>query len=564
MPTLTLTPTSVSSRTVLSADRFKVQPEFEKTIYNTLRETNGFHELVITNVPPGWEDFLWEVEEDLPYSPSKDGSKADTFRAESITSVDQQNERFVRNHHPTLSSKKRVWVSESGFGEAVWLVDSPITGSEGVYAGGRPIHYYPWDYWEYIPTGILTPRSPGKYNQHFDRYINPRRLLRPTDLDSLRELFPEAVGVEVLIAGFIVVLFKHVQYVHHAYTQIWPLELAGLRVYFDVARYQLTTTPIESGLGVSADVGGQHDTRAGCLGLKVQLQNGSCAITTVTHGFVHCPGDSTPANMMHLFRMMVDKAKKSLMRYLPVKFGDSDGPFIVPKGVLTNSPVGRDAWLALNNRKLGTITRTYDQPSYIKPYPAGYSHDLSLISDPALPDLVSPPGYPSITGWADYSAALDGQEVYVVCHQTNVGRWRMIKGNLDSTLFTRAAVLGTGYTWNREDKSQNAFLLWHTGAEYAPADGWPGAPLCLGRPSDTAAKAVVFQNFQRPCLLVSQPEVEKQDAMIKAGFLLPQDIKNSTILSGEIENPNKPFNTLPAANWNLGELESQRRSFSAI
>lgn len=66
MPTLALTPSSASSRTVVSADRFEIRPHFEEAIRNTLREAKGFHELVITNVPPGWEHFLWEVEEDLP------------------------------------------------------------------------------------------------------------------------------------------------------------------------------------------------------------------------------------------------------------------------------------------------------------------------------------------------------------------------------------------------------------------------------------------------------------------------------------------------------------------
>jgi hypothetical protein len=66
MATLALIPSSVSSRTVISADRFKSQPQFKEAIHNTLRDAKGFHELVITNVPSGWEDFLWEVEEDLP------------------------------------------------------------------------------------------------------------------------------------------------------------------------------------------------------------------------------------------------------------------------------------------------------------------------------------------------------------------------------------------------------------------------------------------------------------------------------------------------------------------
>jgi hypothetical protein len=184
---------------------------------------------------------------------------------------------------------------------------------------------------------------------------------------------------------------------------------------------------------------------------------------------------------------------------------------------------------------------------------------LCLISDAALPDVCSPPGYPSVQGWADYSAALDGQEVYVVCHHTDVKRWRVITGNLDSTIFKRAAVLGTGYTWDRLAKTQNSFLLWHTGADTSPADGWSGAPLCLGRPSDQAAMAVVFQNFQQGCHLAG-----RSDVLVKAGFLLPPDIKNSTIVSGEKQKKNKPFNTMQAADRDLFELESQRRSFSAI
>ncbi|KAI9370466.1 hypothetical protein BJX61DRAFT_535613 [Aspergillus egyptiacus] len=470
----------------------------------------------------------------------------DTFRAESITCVDQQNEQLVRSHHPSLSSRERVWVSESSFGEPVWLFDSPLTGSESAYAGGRPIHYLPRDHLEHIPSGILTPRSLDKYNQHFDRYINPRRFLRPSDLDCLRELFPEAVGVEVLIAGFMIVLFDTLQQVRLAYSEVWPLELAGLRVFFDVVRYRITVPSIESGLGVSAGTSGEHHARAGCLGLKVQLQDGSSAITTVTHSFVHFPEISTPANMTHSFWTLLDKAKRSLRRYLPARIGEDDGPHILAERGLTNNPVGRDVCLTSSHRRLGTITHTYDQPSRIKPYPAGYNHDLCLIADSALPDVDSPPGYPSITGWADYSAALDGKDVYVVCHRTNAGRWRAIKGNLEPALFQRAAVLGTGYTWDREENTQNAFLLWHTGAEPSPADGWSGAPLCLGRPSDAAAQAVVFQNFQRLCRLEGN-----QEAIIKAGFVLSLDIKMSTILTAEKSDPNRPFNYQWQTGWDI-------------
>ncbi|KAJ5910931.1 uncharacterized protein N7473_000234 [Penicillium subrubescens] len=58
MPNIALTPSSVSSRAVISADRFKTQPQFEE-VFEILF-------LVITNVPSGWKYFLWEVEADLP------------------------------------------------------------------------------------------------------------------------------------------------------------------------------------------------------------------------------------------------------------------------------------------------------------------------------------------------------------------------------------------------------------------------------------------------------------------------------------------------------------------
>ncbi|KAJ5229487.1 hypothetical protein N7489_010195 [Penicillium chrysogenum] len=206
-----------------------------------------------------------------------------------------------------------VSVAESVFGEPVWLVGSPIAPSQSVYAGGRPIHYFPGDQFLGIPGGILTPRSPDRYNEHFDRYINPRRFLTTADLDSLRELFPEAVGVHLLIAGFLIVLFEEEQ---------------------------------------------------------------------------------------HL----------------------------------------------------------------------------------------------------------------------------------------------------------------------APADGTSGAPLCLGRPSDTAALAVVFQNFQQSYLLadVIGQKNTRRHTLVKAGFILPLEIRDSTILSGEVPNSTVPFNTLPARNRGSIEHEHKRRVFSSI
>lgn len=293
-------------------------------------------------------------------SSSKDSSPADAFRAESITHTNKENEQFVRDHHPSLSSQASVFVAESVSGEPVWLIGSPLIASQSVYAGGRPIHYFPGDHFLDIPSGILTPRSPDKYNEHFDRYINPRRFLTPADLDSLRELFPEAVGVHVLIAGFLIILFADKRHVHDAYSEVWPLELAGLRVFFHLTDYSFTTAPVESGTVLKETSEQRINDSAGCLGLKLRLQNGSTAVTSVTHGFVRLPGPGRFGNRLRVFDTLVDKAKRKLQQFLPFKAGEDDRALVMTKETPTdNNPVGKQVSLASSNRMVRSPSQFY-------------------------------------------------------------------------------------------------------------------------------------------------------------------------------------------------------------
>ncbi|KAJ5479948.1 hypothetical protein N7530_005457 [Penicillium desertorum] len=79
----------------------------------------------------------------------------------------------------------------------------------------------------------------------------PKRLLRPADLDSPLELRRETTGNKVLLAGFLIALSRSAQHVqdayicwanptHHRQPEVWPLDLAGLRVFFHVTRDGLT------------------------------------------------------------------------------------------------------------------------------------------------------------------------------------------------------------------------------------------------------------------------------------------------------------------------------------
>lgn len=58
--------------------------------------------------------------------------------------------------------------------------------------------------------GMERP-NPLRYMQlkgdRIPRYINPRRMSTAQDLNQIRIMFPTAIGVRVLIAGFVVVMF---------------------------------------------------------------------------------------------------------------------------------------------------------------------------------------------------------------------------------------------------------------------------------------------------------------------------------------------------------------------
>ena len=96
-----------------------------------------------------------------------------------------------------------------------------------------------------------------------------------------------------------------------------------------------------------------------------------------------------------------------------------------------------------------------------------------------------------------------------------------------------AIALGSEYTWDREATSQNAALLWRTVEDVNSAAGFSGSVLCLGRTTDPTALALVFQNYEGALDPSHAPHDHRikaqQGAMFKGGFLLPNDIRSSTI-----------------------------------
>ncbi|OQD81017.1 hypothetical protein PENANT_c030G01654 [Penicillium antarcticum] len=375
-----------------------------------------------------------------------------------------ENERLVRTHHPTLRLHDSVYVSHPQYGPEVWLVKGAC---EDIEAGGRPLHPYPEDILNLVPFGrILSPRSPWREEYLFKEGINPRKLLSPEKIDSLRELFPAAVGARVFVSGFLIVLLNHS-------ATFKPLEASADTVI--------------SGMEVCENP--ESLNCQGCLGLRIRMTDGKEAITTVTHGFARNPQRS---RMTMMFSEWILKSKSALLRCRRPPPQSDTCEIGVVRSSNKNSPIGKEVWLTTEKKRIGVISHTFDDPSPDLPFPAGYRHDLSLIMDDNLPQATS---------------ALAGSDVYVTRMSTTVvGRRLLLEGTVDPNAIRKATVIGTQYLWDRTAYSQTASLLWKTNEPSSPADGWSGSVLCLGGPTDESSLAVIFQNFQVPCTTHVNPE----------------------------------------------------------
>jgi hypothetical protein len=167
-----------------------------------------------------------------------------------------------------------------------------------------------------------------------------------------------------------------------------------------------------------------------------------------------------------------------------------------------------------------------------------------------LPDIVSPPGVGVIDSWASYRDALDGYPVFAsmsYCVDTDI---RRTDQGMIATEATKAAVVqGAEYFW--VSRAVSASLLWRTEWDNVPLLGFSGSVLCLGRPSDAKVSAVVFQNYQTPIkriqVLREADLTGESGWTIKAGFILPQEIRESTIVSVMPRN-DRNFHSVPSRN----------------
>lgn len=156
--------------------------------------------------------------------------------------------------------------------------------------------------------------------------------------------------------------------------------------------------------------------------------------------------------------------------------------------------------------------------------------------------MVSPPGYPIISAWAPYEKVLAGVPLYAVALNAQTQNWRVVEGAKVTPAVANSVLLGSEYVWDREASDQAVAMLWRSKDDVDSAGGYSGSVLCTGTPTDQHGEAVVFQNYETG-LRMWESEGSSLLANIKAGFLLPGEIRESMIV---VPDPKQPisYNTV--------------------
>ncbi|KAJ5926611.1 hypothetical protein N7516_008384 [Penicillium verrucosum] len=114
-------------------------------------------------------------------------------------------------------------------------------GSESSFDGFRQI----------VPISSTNDDNKGQRETPPNASQIPIKSLNQQDLESLRILFPRAIGAQLLITGFLRMLFDSTAEVERTYNLGYPGEVGGLIVLLDTAKFSAIAQKIESGAAVS-------------------------------------------------------------------------------------------------------------------------------------------------------------------------------------------------------------------------------------------------------------------------------------------------------------------------
>ncbi|KAJ5101432.1 hypothetical protein NUU61_003654 [Penicillium alfredii] len=436
------------------------------------------------------------------------------------------NERLHRTHHRSLAPCPFVYEATEDDGKKIWVVSiGPNVPVYDTHAGGREIHIHP----EYLLPQLSKVYS-GSREDPLRRRINPRRFLAESDLELLRRFFPSAIGVRLLIAGFVIVLFRNRKDIEASWLEGCVPSFGLMRLGYDVAVHYPAKTVVDSGNGVA--VSPEQRDSITPLGLKLKFPDGSQGVIVPTHAFVNI---KTPqGNSAHKDASWVAKTKSTFSKATAAKAKNC-----VIKGSTGNSPLGKSVWFVQDPvEKIGTVTATYDHHIAQSPtFPQTIDHDTSIVTGDHLPRVSNPSRAPRIVGWGDYREALDGHFAFAMALSATTDHPKERKRiDMFGTL-QKAIVEGTEYLWDRKSRTQSSSIIWRAMHDGTDMEGLSGSLLCLGQPTDPKCRAVLMKHWETPICPqhfdvtdLASARGDVSWSSIKGGFLLPQDVRNAEIL----------------------------------
>ncbi|KAK1982336.1 hypothetical protein LZ30DRAFT_688499 [Colletotrichum cereale] len=412
------------------------------------------------------------------------------------------NEALVRTYHPAFAHAHEiaVYIKREKTGRRIWVITCTTTCCDWTHAGGLEIHYVPDRQFFYQ---IPHLNRPGWLYKNLSTDVEPRRLLSAEELQTIRAMFPLACGVRVWIGGSTQIVYNTPGDLHNSISSGVALCVGCEEPAWDVLDVQPSTSAMQD----SDFVNKARDTFSIFWAIKDRL-----------------------------LRFRVPKLESfSTSGYVRAKD--------VPS---SNNPIGKYVYMADadGNQLVGEIAETFDSPSHTEQFPSEYQHDLSLIKATrghTLPEVLAPPGYPVIDGWASIEEALEGKPTFVSEH---------LAASKDRQEFSKASIqcaIAEGVSYHfRTEKDTSIALLWRTvpspheaqqaigmeqksvtpfveAPQSAEPGGFSGSVLCKGSPTDATAKAIAMQNFELnwPETIFGPEKKIRSVRSIKGGFQLP-------------------------------------------
>ncbi|RPA78297.1 hypothetical protein BJ508DRAFT_378403 [Ascobolus immersus RN42] len=457
------------------------------------------------------------------------------------------NSEFIRNFHPLMQELDSVGVFDFPGEQTVWFSHDPRAGQERLY-GGRVLHL--------VPRPVRPGRCFLPAPDPVLTLINPTKIQNDETIKVIQNLFKDCVDVRIYLAGAIHMVMPKADYDNYLeFGTYWPDTIGGLRCSLE--RQTLITPSSSSGsVAVGARAGALKSDKfyaaTSALGVRLVLPDGRDVLTAATHGFVRMnvyphPTSRNPINILRKLghSLALTSAANYLARQPAVAWCVNQ--------VADVYPVGKSVYFGLSTHLIGKITKRYDQPSPVLPYPAGYVHDLCLIADKEhqLPHMRTPKGFPKLRKqFGDPEEVLHGEPVLTMVHELQYAHFdeREKFKTLEGSVIGQGPLLeqivdAASYNYVASSLGPQRSLLWRSiQTDLDSAEGASGSVLCVGKPTQEYVTAICFQNYQAPfptpsaASLIPEHLAREGDELLhyKGGFLLPDEIRKSRIRINEV------------------------------